>query len=141
MPRPPLVIASMSACDIVQRKMNANADRRRCGLAISSRIAETIAAKQIECVKPRWPNVLAYGTPSANPMTSASGSMEPMMPATNTFLSHPNQRRKPTATAGCERMVGNQKFFHTVRVPSGCTGRAFSWCTFSASSCARDAVM
>lgn len=126
MPRPPVVIASKSACDIVQRKMNANAETRRCGRVISNRIAETTKAKKIECVKPRCPNVLAYGTPSANPMTSASGRIEPSPPAMNTFLSHPNHRRKPMATAGCERMVGNQKFFCTTRRPSGWGGRAFS---------------
>lgn len=141
MPRPPVVIASKSACDIVQRKRNANAAKRRCGRVISSRISDTTTAKQIECVKPRWPNVLAYGTPNLNPITSASGRIEPIAPARNTRRSHPNHRRKPMATAGCERIVGNQKFFHTMRVPSGWGGRAFSWCTFSASSCALDAVM
>jgi len=141
MPRPPVVIASKRACDMVQTKRNVNAARRRCGRVISSSIADATIAKTIECVKPRCPNVLAYGTPNANPITSASGKIEPIAPAMKTRLSRPNHRRKPMATAGCERMVGNQKFFHTVRVPSGCVGRAFSWCTFNWSSCALVALM
>jgi hypothetical protein len=59
MPRPPFVIASKSACDIVQMKMNVNAESGRGGHAISVSTIEARIAKQIECVKPRCPNMLA----------------------------------------------------------------------------------
>lgn len=52
-PRPPFVHASRRPCDSVQAKRNASARQRSPRGAVSDSSAAVIAAKAIECVKPR----------------------------------------------------------------------------------------
>src|SRR5215212_6483448 len=75
-PRPPFVSMSSAACDAAASEKKAASALRFGASRKKASVTETPSkrAKASECVKPRWPNMLPYGTPKPNARTSASGT-------------------------------------------------------------------
>jgi len=78
-PSPPSVNASRNPCEAVARKRQSMIRSLIGGSAVLHQgieaISATIAAKHNECVNPRCPKTLSYGTPSRSPIPSISGNI------------------------------------------------------------------
>jgi hypothetical protein len=83
-PRPPFVSISSSECDSVDTNKKRNITQLPPGLwrnRVNVSSALSAAAKTIECVKPRCPNISLYLIPNLKPITSRSGMTEQAAPA------------------------------------------------------------
>lgn len=73
-PFPPVVKASKTPCDMVDRKITAKNNILLAFVKMKAKIVAQIRAKTMECVKPRCPNGCVYGIlPKVT--TSKSGSI------------------------------------------------------------------